>query len=282
MNARELTAALRGSWHGSYGTARCPAHQDKTPSLSLSIGRDGRTLVKCHAGCTQEQVIDALRRRDLWHGDVETNLRPFTPAPNRNGEYAMRLWDECTAAKGTLVEKYLAARGIIIPIPSVLRFHPGLKHPDGGIWPAMVALVTRGTDGTPIAIHRTFLKKDGSAKAPVPRQKMMLGGCAGGAVFLAEAGAKIAVGEGIETCLSVLQEAGIPVWAALSTSGLKALDLPTIVREVTILADLDQAGEEAALEAGRRWKAAGLVANISRPKGGASDFNDMLRQGGAK
>ena len=87
---------------------------------------------------------------------------------------------------------------------------PGLKHPDGGVWPAMVALVTRGTDGKPIAIHRTFLKTDGSGKAPVPRQKMMLGPCAGGAVLLAEAGERIAVGEGIETCLSVLQEARAP------------------------------------------------------------------------
>jgi putative DNA primase/helicase len=214
---------------------------------------------------------------------VETNLRPFTPAPNRNSDYALEIWSDCRPAQGTLVEKYLAARGITVAIPDALRFHAGLKHPDGGTWPAMVGLVSSGATGKPIAIHRTFLKEDGSGKAPVPRAKMMLGPCAGGAVFLAEACAKLAVGEGIETCLSVLQEAEVvPVWAALSTSGLKALELPSIVKSVTILADLDPAGEEAALAAGRRWKAAGLVAKIARPKGGASDFNDMLRQGGAK
>ena len=38
MNAQEITKALEGHWHGSYGTARCPAHEDKTPSLSI---RDG-------------------------------------------------------------------------------------------------------------------------------------------------------------------------------------------------------------------------------------------------
>ena len=74
----------------------------------------------------------------------------------------------------------------------------------------MVALVTRGATGTPIAIHRTFLKKDGTAKAPVPKPKMMLGPCVGGAVFLADAGERIAVGEGIETCLSVLAEGRAP------------------------------------------------------------------------
>ena len=37
------------------------------------------------------------------------------------------------------------------------------------------------------------------------------------------------VDEGIETCLAVMQATGRPAWAALSTSGLKALDLPTTV-----------------------------------------------------
>ena len=118
MNAVELTKALRGKWHGSYGTARCPAHPDKTPSLSISIGRDGRTLVRCHAGCDQEQVIAELRRLRLWGGDVETNLRSFTPAPNRNSAYALDLWAECIAAQGTSVETYLAARGITVSIPA--------------------------------------------------------------------------------------------------------------------------------------------------------------------
>ena len=40
MNARELTAALGGKWHGRYGTARCPAHLDKTPSLTVRDGDD--------------------------------------------------------------------------------------------------------------------------------------------------------------------------------------------------------------------------------------------------
>ena len=43
----------------------------------------------------------------------------------------------------------------------------------------MVALVTHGATGTPIAIHRTFLARDGGGKAPVDPQKMMLGPCRG-------------------------------------------------------------------------------------------------------
>ena len=58
-----------------------------------------------------------------------------------------------------------------LPPPDALRFHAGLKHPSGGIWPAMVALVTSGADGTPLAIHRTFLARDGGGKAPVDRRR---------------------------------------------------------------------------------------------------------------
>jgi hypothetical protein len=46
----------------------CPAHDDRSPSLSVSTGADGRALVKCHAGCTVEAVCGALglRQSDLF------------------------------------------------------------------------------------------------------------------------------------------------------------------------------------------------------------------------
>jgi putative DNA primase/helicase len=73
-----------------------------------------------------------------------------------------------------MVESYLASRGLNLQMVSALRFHAGLKHPSGGMWPAMVALVTHGACGKPLAIHRTFLARDGASKAPVVPQKMML------------------------------------------------------------------------------------------------------------
>jgi hypothetical protein len=42
------------------GTARCPAHDDKSPSLTIGVGADGRALVHCHAGCPADDVVDAL------------------------------------------------------------------------------------------------------------------------------------------------------------------------------------------------------------------------------
>lgn len=189
----------------------------------------------------------------------------------RGGARHLAIW---RAGIGTRVETYFASRGIELPPPDTLRFHPGLKHPSG-IWPAMVALVTNGRTGIPQAIHRTFLARDGVGKAPVDPQKMMLGPCRGGAVRLAEPGDVLMVGEGIETCLAAMQAIGHPAWAALSTSGMRGLDLPENVRDVIVLADGDEPGEAAARDCAARWSRQGRRVRIARPPLGA-DFNDLL------
>jgi DNA primase len=83
------------------------------------------------------------------------------------------------------------------------------------------------------------------------------------------------VGEGIETCLAAIQATSHPAWAALSTSGLRALELPIDVREVIVLADGDDPGEAAALDAALRWSCEGRRVRIARPPRGF-DFNDVL------
>ena len=83
------------------------------------------------------------------------------------------------------------------------------------------------------------------------------------------------VGEGIETCLAAMQATGHPAWAALSTSGLRALDLPKDVRDVIVLADGDEPGEAAARDAALRWTREGRRVRIARPPRGM-DFNDIL------
>jgi hypothetical protein len=47
---------------GDGWTARCPSHEDRHPSLSVGVGADGRVLLKCHAGCTTEAIVDAHPR----------------------------------------------------------------------------------------------------------------------------------------------------------------------------------------------------------------------------
>ena len=73
-----------------------------------------------------------------------------------------------------------------------------------------------------------------------------------------------------------MQATGHTAWAALSTSGLRALDLPEAVREVIVLADGDDPGEAAARAAALRWKREGRSVRIARPPRGC-DFNDLLQ-----
>jgi putative DNA primase/helicase len=286
MTAEAIAKALGGRKAGGGWTASCPAHDDQTPSLSIRDADDGKVLVRCHAGCDQEQVIATLRSLDLWteNGARRFKRLAFRGAAKRTErdrdvakrtEAALAIWQAARPSDGTLVESYLVSRGLHLPPPPPLRLHAGLKHPSGGIWPAMIALVTRGTDQAPLAIHRTFLARDGGGKAPIDPQKMMLGPCRGGAVRLATPCDVLMIGEGIETCLAAMQATGYPAWAALSTSGLRALDLPSEVRDVIVLADGDDPGEAAARDVALRWKRKGRRVRIARPPRGA-DFNDLL------
>ena len=65
MTAAKIAEHLRGRKSGNAWLARCPAHDDKDPSLSLR-DVDGKVLVHCHAGCGQDAVIKALDARGLW------------------------------------------------------------------------------------------------------------------------------------------------------------------------------------------------------------------------
>lgn len=287
MTAKTIAKALGGHRAGATWMARCPAHDDSSPSLAISAGRHGKVLVRCHAGCDQRDVIAALSERSLWDATGKRpggiarkhrkNLeREPDPDAKARTEAALAIWRASQDIAGSLAETYLRSRGIALsPLPG-LRFHPGLKHASGGVWPAMVAMVVNGETGEALAIHRTFLARDGHGKAPVDPPKMMLGPCRGGVVRFGEPGDVLMVGEGIETCLAAMQATGKPAWAALSTSGLRSLDLPNALRDVIVLADGDEPGEAAAQSCARRWQREGRSVRIARPPRGM-DFNDLLK-----
>jgi hypothetical protein len=83
------------------------------------------------------------------------------------------------------------------------------------------------------------------------------------------------IAEGIETSLAGMQASGNPAWAALSTAGLRGLDLPKDACDVIVLADGDEAGEAAARDCALRWTRQGRRVRIARAPRGL-DFNDLL------
>lgn len=208
--AERITRALpQGKWYGRSGSACCPAHGDKHPSLSLANGADGWLLLRCHAGCGFDAILDALRGLGLVASDgrrPETDLaelarhRAADDAQTAKREaQALACWREASPIGGTLAAAYLRARGITCDLPDSLRFHPGCWHPSGKRFPALVAFVEGSSR---LAVHRTYLRADGCGKAAVEPAKAMLGAVAGGAVRIAAAEGGLVVAEGIETALS--------------------------------------------------------------------------------
>lgn len=78
-----------GSWQ-----ALCPAHDDREPSLSVGEGEDGRALLRCFAGCSNEQIVAALglEMKDLFERNghkkefVGTPRKPLASLPHPHGK----------------------------------------------------------------------------------------------------------------------------------------------------------------------------------------------------
>lgn len=87
-------------------TARCPAHKDKSPSLSVRELSDGMVLVHCHALCGIEKIVSTL-------GIEMDELFPEKPStwqsPQRRGFPAADVL-ECITSEMTVV--VVAARQV--------------------------------------------------------------------------------------------------------------------------------------------------------------------------
>jgi len=74
----KVKSAGKGRW-----IARCPAHDDRSPSLAITELEDGRVLIHCFGGCASAEVLDALGLQfsDLYPERLGDHLpkerRPF-------------------------------------------------------------------------------------------------------------------------------------------------------------------------------------------------------------
>ncbi|MFN4140276.1 toprim domain-containing protein [Aestuariivirga sp.] len=265
-----------GDWHDFDGD------QGGGPinTLAHATGLDGAALIGAAADMT-----GVLAGMPEWRAPATT---PSLPKRDAAQEMA-HIQSGLLPIAGTPAARYLAGRGLIMPVGADLRYHPDLTHWEAKAgFAAMVGLI-RDRSGTISGLHRTWLEeRAGGAvtKASVPKSRMMLGKVAGGAVRLASFAGEGALGisEGIETGLAVMTACpGLPVWATLSTSGLEQVQLPPAARRVIILADNDAsgAGLRAAETAARRLRMEGREAVIALPPMAGQDFNDLLTASGA-
>ncbi len=283
--ARDLVLALKGQWAGNSGVACCPAHNDKHPSLSIGMGENGKLLLKCHAGCTFGDIMAALRSRGLLiGGSAFRRPEPIGEVAQRMAEraYTFRreqqaraLWESARSPIDTIGETYIRARGITCALPYSIRYIGNCWHPGAKRLPALIGYI-RGSSG--FAVHRTYIKPDGSGKADATPTKAMLGPAMGGAVRLSNRRGRLVVAEGIETGLSLLSgilDGPHSVWAALSAGGMKGLNLPNKPGCLVVAPDGDEVGMAAANILAERAYALGWKVSVLAPPRGY-DWNDVL------
>jgi hypothetical protein len=290
---REIAQRLGGDIYqgGRAAAVPGPGHSKQDRSLSLRIAEDGRRLLwHSFAGDPADQVRKhlGLEAGELSREtDAERKRREDADRRERERKRAFcsTLWRETSPAAGTLVETYLAGRGLHGPIPEAVRFHRRgqLAYPwnlEGGdvrTWPAMVCLIQHAS-GAPCGLHVTALKSDGSGKADLRNgSRRMLGDVAGGAVRLAPIGADqvLAVAEGLETALAFRQLSGTPTWAALSAGGVGAFNPPPGLKRLIVAADADDKGMTAARALAERARSRVEVVICPAPAG--TDWNDQLK-----
>jgi putative DNA primase/helicase len=299
LDPRAVARALGGIVSGGNVVAPGPGHSRADRSLSIKIdpaAPDG-FVVHSFAGDPPITCRDYVRaalglgERERWRWQSSSLRSPPsiaapTLAETSRTTRALNIWRDTQRGAGSIVARYLASREIACDQwPPSMRFHPRCPRPKDDVGnfvsplPAMVALVEHVERG-PVAVHCTYLRRDGSGKADIEKPKAIFGPVGGGAVRLGapREGQWLAVGEGLETTLSVAVACAIPAWAALSAGGIKNLLLPPEATHVVICADHDASGtgERAAHEAAACWLAEGRRVRVAKPPDCGTDFNDVL------
>jgi hypothetical protein len=173
------------------------------------------------------------------------------PTPDKS-DTARYLWAQRKPVAGTIAETYLRdCRGYHGPLPPTLGFLPARgEHP-----PAMIAAFGIPSEPEPgrlvvntdaiAGVHLTKLKSEGSGKADVKPDKIMIGPSMGQPIVLRPANdlGGLLIAEGIENALAC-HASGLGLWAAGSASRLPAIAdaIPDYVEAVTIVADTDDSG----------------------------------------
>lgn len=255
----------------------CPFHHEKTPSFTVvekkgfwhchgcgahgdAIGwmmqffnldfRSAAAALAAEAGLTAPAAggLQALRPLDRpldRHGAAAVSALD----DERDVRRAREIWRDAAPASGTLVETYLAGRGILtreLPggMPPSIRFATSMPYwrvvsaagQGGGVrvnkigaFPAMVAGI-QGPGGRVSGVHITYLAADGSGKADLPPcpetgkklpRRKVRGQKAGGSIRFSAAASRMALGDGVETVLSALMVApDLACWSAVDLGNL--------------------------------------------------------------
>jgi putative DNA primase/helicase len=257
---------------------------------------DGIDVISWYEGVDKSRAMDIII--DICGGDttkvtakdmqkLKEKRQTASECPISEKDAAQRsktlrtTWSGLKPIAGSLAETYLRSRGMQGDARSWrdVYFHPSLpyKEDDKAPWqrlPGMVSMV-RNHDGQPVTLHRTFLSSDGTAKANVSRQKMMLaqpkplnGACIMlDAPTMTPTGKMIGITEGIENALSIREATGCPMWVGISDRIMEKMIFSEDISTIIVWADVEPsgAGMRAAETLRSIWETKGKQVVIQAP-----------------
>lgn len=301
---------LRGAHRGVYrdfsaggkGSDMLGAIADLLCSGSM---RDAITWARAYLGIAEHrpEALELARKKAERRRIQQEQDAARLDAKRRR--QAAGLWHGAAPIRGTMAERWLAGRGIMLDRlpkdPGALRFQPKAWCKERkGEHPAMVSALFRFGDPALIATHRTFLAEEAGrvVKAPVATVRSILGSWPGGVIPLTRGetgrpwskiseGEVLALGEGIEEGLSIALVR--PAWrvGAVGFVGNFGQIRPPVWCHVMLCINNDPEGSEAwraifgdpgkkSPGAVRELEAAGHVVRVLRPPEDFKDWNDLL------
>lgn len=268
---RSLVRRLGGTWSGDTAMCRCPAHADRTPSLSIRQGDRG-ILLTCHAGCNSR---DVFRELSLIARIPDINKAVMEKAKPNLGKPHLAIWHAARPIENTLAERYVRnTRNIWAPLND-LRYHPRCPKGQGTLAtfePALLVSMRRA--GEIEAIQRIFLDP-GTANYT---EKRVLGTAIGAAWTNGPPARAIGICEGFETAAAYMSLTGIQAWATMGAKRFHQLTIPSDVETLILLADNDTEGRHARDRAWEAYRRPGLTIETEWPPGCMNDWAQLLKR----
>lgn len=261
-----LLAALRNVGceplkNGAGWTSSCPAHHDRSPSLSIGIGDDGRALVHCHAGCSPREVCAAL---GLSPSDLFSDEPPARAGGRPRARPRRAIAEGRERARPTVETREPNSDGRAFGSPGDALASLEKRHgPSSAVWTyrdgqgGIVGLIARWDVPEGKVIRPVSRNEDGSSWAvggmPSPRPVYGLP-----ELLAADAGEPVFVTEGEKAADAAKLLGFISTTSPHGAKSASKADWSAVAgRDVVILPDHDDAGERYAADVARLASAAG-------------------------
>lgn len=272
--ARKIVADLKGTWHHKHGMVRCPAHADKKASLSVTPGRKA-VLFHCFAGCTQDEIIAALREQRI-NPAIAASSSAAPEAPRDLTPLAQEIWSFAMPLAGTPAQLYNERRGI--GHSTIGRYSPSVMTYERGRKLRLPALLLPMHEGRQFrALLRIFVDRDGHKARALDEPKRTLADPRGSVVQIgALPGETMNLAEGYEDAESAILLNDLSGCAAVcGVERYREIYIPDHVRHVAIYSQHGKAAADG-IERGRDNLTANGRSLAVIPPPPRCDWNDAL------